>query len=101
VQGQELWSHTFTVPCLHGVVVNEAQEWFYPLHFNSFDFWIVVMETKYCDMFQQSAVVARQQEVQHISMDMLDSPTVLWTVGEATIVWQPTIAWMGLAIGAV
>jgi hypothetical protein len=38
-------------------------------------------------MFRWSAVVARQQEVKHVSMDTLDSPTFLCIVEEATAVW--------------
>jgi hypothetical protein len=31
----------------------------------------------YCDIFRLSAVVAKQREMKHISMDTLDTPTVL------------------------
>jgi hypothetical protein len=31
----------------------------------------------YCDIFRLSAVVARQQELKHVFVDTLDSPTVL------------------------
>jgi hypothetical protein len=42
-------------------------------------------------MFQPSAIVAMQWERKHISVDMLDPPTLLCTAEEATVVWEPTI----------
>jgi hypothetical protein len=41
----------------------------------------------YCDMFRRSAIVARLREMEQNSMDMLSSPAVLRTVGEATFMW--------------
>jgi hypothetical protein len=49
-------------------------------------------------MFRTSAVVARQREVNHVSMDALVSPTVLSTFGGATVEWQPTIGRTVLSI---
>jgi hypothetical protein len=44
-----------------------------------------VYKTSYCDMFRQSAAVARQREVKQISKDTLDSPTVIEGA------WQPRL----------
>jgi hypothetical protein len=41
----------------------------------------------FCDMFQWSTVIARQWEVKHVSMDMVDFQTVLRAVREATVAW--------------
>lgn len=38
-------------------------------------------------MFLSSAVVARQQKMKHVFMEMLESPTVLSTFREATVAW--------------
>jgi hypothetical protein len=50
-------------------------------------------------MFWQSAMVGRQREVKHVFMNVLGSPTVLGTVGEATVAWQPTLGWEVLSFG--
>jgi hypothetical protein len=56
--------------------------------------------------FWRGAIIARQREVKCISTDTLASPTVLCTVGgatvgEATVAWWPTIRQTGHSIGPV
>jgi hypothetical protein len=55
---------------------------------------------KYCYIFRRTVIVARQREVKYVSMDTLPSPTVLVTVGGATVAWQPTVGPAGLPIVA-
>jgi hypothetical protein len=47
------------------------------------------MNAIYCDMFRSSTVVARQWEVKNVSMDMIDSPTILdgWMATKNGIEW--------------
>jgi hypothetical protein len=50
-------------------------------------------------MFWLNAIIARQRELKHVSMDTLDSPTVL--DGHGNKEWDSTtIGWMVLSIEA-